>query len=319
MDRGFVALLAVGCLVLAGCRREEEKPTDSAKASTPAKAAESSADAARDTPPKEQAAATAEPSATATPQVEAARPDAVLPGAAAAVDQNTLAAEAVPPAEGGATGHAEDTNGSSPAAGTGEPAGEDVYRTAIKLPTEVLDRYLGYYQMRPGLLLHVTRENDQLFVQVTAREKYPVYAETETRFFYVATAADLTFENGDSGEVEALTLHVGGNRQVARRMPPDFKPSPPKQEVSVAPAVLESYVGEYEINEKRKVSITLDNGQLHAQLTDQPRVDIFPLSERRFFYKVIDAEIAFVVKPDGQVIALTIHEGERETVAKKLN
>jgi len=177
---------------------------------------------------------------------------------------------------------------------------------------------VGYYQMRPGLFLHVTRTENQLFVQVTGRDMYPVYAEDETRFFYAATAADIVFAVDESGAAESLTLETAAGDQVARKLPPDFTPPAPKVEVPVAASILQRYVGKYEIRDKKHVEITLEGGNLYAQTTDQPRFEIYPSSETRFFYKVFDVEINFVVKPDGEVIALTLHEGERQSVAKKL-
>jgi hypothetical protein len=105
---------------------------------------------------------------------------------------------------------------------------------------------------------------------------------------------------------------------VAKKMPPDFQPSAPKQEAPVDPSILERYVGKYEIHDKKHVDITLEDGNLYAQVTDQPRFQIYPESETRFFYKVFDVEISFAVKPSGEVLALTIHEGERKSVAKKI-
>ncbi len=47
-----------------------------------------------------------------------------------------------------------------------------------------LDDYAGYYELAPGVVIHVTRNGEQLFAQITGQDKFPVFAESPTKFFY---------------------------------------------------------------------------------------------------------------------------------------
>jgi len=85
-----------------------------------------------------------------------------------------------------------------------------------------------------------------------------------------------------------------------------------RKEVTVAPEVLSSYVGTYELAPSFSIAITLENGQLMEQATDQPKFPIFAESQTMFFLKVVDARIEFIKNDKGEVTAMTLHQGGRD-------
>lgn len=85
-------------------------------------------------------------------------------------------------------------------------------RKEISLPTEILQRYAGQYELRPGFVLTVTVEDGKLMTQATGQPKIPVYAETERRFFPKVVDATLEFEINAAGEAAAVILEQGGMR-----------------------------------------------------------------------------------------------------------
>jgi D-alanyl-D-alanine-carboxypeptidase/D-alanyl-D-alanine-endopeptidase len=82
--------------------------------------------------------------------------------------------------------------------------------------------------------------------------------------------------------------------------------------VPVDAAVLERYVGEYEMTPAFKIEVTRDGSKLFLQATGQPRFEIFAESESEFFLKVVDARISFLT--DG----LILHQGGMDQKAKKV-
>jgi CubicO group peptidase (beta-lactamase class C family) len=84
------------------------------------------------------------------------------------------------------------------------------------------------------------------------------------------------------------------------------------KEVQVDAAVLEPYVGEYELTPAFKIAVTREGARLFAQATGQPRFEIFAQSESEFFLKVVDARITFL--KDG----LILHQGGVDQKAKKV-
>ncbi|HUD99698.1 MAG TPA: serine hydrolase [Bryobacteraceae bacterium] len=84
------------------------------------------------------------------------------------------------------------------------------------------------------------------------------------------------------------------------------------KETTVDPAVLERYVGEYELSPQFKITVTRDGSHLYAQATAQPRFEIFPESETEFFLKVVEAQITL------EKDALILHQGGLDQKAKKV-
>lgn len=88
--------------------------------------------------------------------------------------------------------------------------------------------------------------------------------------------------------------------------------------VDVAPEVLATYAGVYELSPGRLITLTAEGGRLYAQLTHQPKYEIFAVSQTEFFYRVVEARIRFEVQADGPVRALVIYQNGRETKAYRI-
>jgi hypothetical protein len=104
-------------------------------------------------------------------------------------------------------------NSAIPLAPAPEPEPE-----VVEVARDILESFVGVYQMTPEFLLTVTLEQDGLHVQATGQPKLPIFAESETRFFLRAVDAQLTFVRDDAGAVTALILHQGGRDQRAERV-----------------------------------------------------------------------------------------------------
>jgi hypothetical protein len=46
--------------------------------------------------------------------------------------------------------------------------------------------------------------------QATGQQKFPLFAESETKFFLKVVDAEVDFVKNDKGEVTGLVLHQGG-------------------------------------------------------------------------------------------------------------
>lgn len=90
-------------------------------------------------------------------------------------------------------------------------------RKQVDVPLETLKTYEGVYTLAPLFALTVTVEDGKLMVQATGQEKHQVFAESPTEFYYKVVDAQLTFNVGDNGKAESLTLHQFGVDQKAVR------------------------------------------------------------------------------------------------------
>jgi len=90
-----------------------------------------------------------------------------------------------------------------------------------------------------------------------------------------------------------------------------------RKEITVSPEILKQYVGTYELTPKFSLAITLEDGQLISQGTNQEKVPMFAESETMFFLKLVDAQIEFVKNEKGEVTNLVLHQNGRDTKGVK--
>ena len=194
-------------------------------------------------------------------------------------------------------------------------------RFEIEVGEEVLETYVGEYELAPTFSIVVTLEDGALFVQATAQPKFPVFAESEAKFFLKVVDAQVSFTKDDSGAVTGLILHQGGANQPGRKVSSEVPPAPDvveRLEVAVAEDILETYVGEYELAPTFSIVVTLEGGALFAQATGQGMAPIFAESETEFFYRVVDAQITFQRDADGVVTGLTLHQAGQNVPGRKI-
>ena len=91
-------------------------------------------------------------------------------------------------------------------------------RSAVALAPEVLERYVGVYQLAPTFSIAVTREGAGLFLQATGQPRFPLFAEAEGKFFLRVVDAQIEFTTDSTGAVDALILAQGGGRQRGARV-----------------------------------------------------------------------------------------------------
>jgi Tol biopolymer transport system component len=97
-------------------------------------------------------------------------------------------------------------------------AEEALPRTAIALDPQVFDRFVGYYQLAPRLILTVTRDGEHFLARVTGQQNVEIFPESPTKFFLKVVAAQLSFNLDAGGNVVSATLHQGGQEPTAPRI-----------------------------------------------------------------------------------------------------
>lgn len=88
----------------------------------------------------------------------------------------------------------------------------------ISLSPEILNRYVGDYQLMPGFVLAVTVEGEKIFTQATGQSKVEIYPESETKFFLKVVDATLDFVADESGKYNKVVLHQGGKDLEGKRL-----------------------------------------------------------------------------------------------------
>lgn len=92
----------------------------------------------------------------------------------------------------------------------------------------------------------------------------------------------------------------------------------PGKDVVVEARILKMYEGEYELEKNFIFTVTLEEGKIFVQATGQSRAEIFPLSETKFYAKVVDAQFEFSKDEKGVVTGLTLFQNGQKMPASKI-
>ena len=91
------------------------------------------------------------------------------------------------------------------------------------------------------------------------------------------------------------------------------------KEVKVPEAILETYIGKYELAPGFILEVTREGNQLKTQASGQSIVDIFPKSENEFYLKVVNAQLVFNKNDAGDIDSVTLFQGGREMKGKRID
>ncbi len=126
---------------------------------------------------------------------------------------------------------------------------------------------------------------------------------------------------GNSGLVRAVSFFLAtAVTAIAFAQAPAAPPAAPAvghKEIKLSHEKLARLVGTYEVAPQANMSITLEGEQLQAQLSGQPKVEVFAESETMFFLKVVDAQVEFKLDAAGAVTALVLHQAGRDMEARR--
>lgn len=187
-------------------------------------------------------------------------------------------------------------------------------RTAIAIPAETLQKYVGTYAHTSGANMMLTLDGDHLLAQLSGQPKFPLKAESPTLFYTTNVEAQIEFAMDAAGNVTNLTLHQGGRDTTFERTSSTVLQ---RTAIPMTAEQLGRYVGTYRVRPGLEFAVTLDGDHLYAQLTGQPKAEIFPEAEGKFFYKIVDAQIEFDTNAAGPATALTLHQGRVNLHAEK--
>jgi CubicO group peptidase (beta-lactamase class C family) len=173
---------------------------------------------------------------------------------------------------------------------------------SVATVTEDLSAYLGRYDFTNGMVMVVTRENDNLFAQLSGQPRFPIFPSGEGQYFWKVVDAKVRFVKNEKGEVTHGDFTQNGNNLKVMRL----------QDESVAridPTLLNDYVGKYDFGNNVEITVTAETGRLFAQATNQPRFEFYPSSDVEFFAKDLNARITFVKDKPGKATKFILDMG----------
>ena len=88
----------------------------------------------------------------------------------------------------------------------------------VTVPDSILESYVGKYELQPGFIIAVTKEGSQLKTQATGQQVFDIYPKSNNVFYLKVVQAQLTFNSGENGSIESLTLLQGGQEIIGKRI-----------------------------------------------------------------------------------------------------
>jgi len=191
-------------------------------------------------------------------------------------------------------------------------------RKVVKIDPKIFDGYVGSYQLAPNFILKIMREGSRFITQATGQGQVEIFPEGDHDFFAKVVNAQITFVTNSQGRATELILHQGGRDQHAPRFEGATAEPKEHKEIQVDPKLFEGYVGNYQLAPNFSITITREGAHLFEQATNQPKVEIFPESNKDYFLKVADAQITFVTDAQGRATELILHQGGADQHARRV-
>ena len=88
----------------------------------------------------------------------------------------------------------------------------------VDVDPQVMQRYVGKYELVPGFVFTVSVENKRLMVGATSQPTFEVFPRSDTEWYYQVVEATLTFQVDDKGKCDAVKLFQNGVRHTAKRI-----------------------------------------------------------------------------------------------------
>lgn len=91
-------------------------------------------------------------------------------------------------------------------------------RKSITVPEATLQTYSGVYEIRPGTNVTFRLRDGKLTAEPTGQPAMPVFAESETTFYFATVGTEVEFVRDESGRVTHLMMKRDGRTRKALRI-----------------------------------------------------------------------------------------------------
>lgn len=188
-------------------------------------------------------------------------------------------------------------------------------RRTIEIAEADLEELVGLYRFDESTARAVTLEGTKVFARRLGSEKLEISPVAPDVFAY-ASGGELRFRRDGDGRVTAVRFLPRFGPEAEGRKTDEPIPAE-RQTVQLDPAVLDRYVGIYELGPGFDLTVFREGERIFGTPTGQPKAELFPASETEFFLRVVDARIVFQTGPDGRSTGLVLHQGGRAMPAKR--
>lgn len=86
------------------------------------------------------------------------------------------------------------------------------------VPVEIMEQYIGVYQLAPSFNITIRLKEGNLYAQATGQPEFQIFPESETKFYLKVVDAQVEFNKNEAGEVESLTLFQNGRETPGKKI-----------------------------------------------------------------------------------------------------
>lgn len=179
-----------------------------------------------------------------------------------------------------------------------KPALDD--KPEVTVDPRILDAYVGNYELRPGFVISISKDNDHLVTRATGQPSFPMYAVSNTAFRLRVVPAELVFEDvAQGGTAQNAVLHQNGANLPLKRITID-KPAADR---------LKAYEGHY-YSAELGVIYDVFIGE-NGLMVRYPRgeLDLQPVGTDAFTTGFPIGNLKFACANDGKCNELSIDDG----------
>lgn len=89
---------------------------------------------------------------------------------------------------------------------------------SIKLTEDILQLYIGKYELQPNFIFDISLSNGKLFCQPTGQSKLELVPISESEFYLKEVDAKISFSRNSNQEIDKLFLHQGDEKIPANKI-----------------------------------------------------------------------------------------------------
>ena len=95
--------------------------------------------------------------------------------------------------------------------------GKDTGKKKI-MSVEELQKFVGAYELQPGFIIEIERQNDRLYGKTTGQPTLELSPDTENNFLLQEIEAQILFNFTPEGKVKSFTFSQGGNKMEGNKI-----------------------------------------------------------------------------------------------------
>ncbi len=195
---------------------------------------------------------------------------------------------------------------------TRKPGGVLQQASLVSVPASsaAVAAIVGRYDYN-GPIMTVTEEDGRVFAQLGFQPKFEIFAKSDTEYFWKVVDAHVTFVRDPAGKVVSATHDQNGHTFSAPRIQDVV-------EMKLSDSQADALVGDYDLGESNRMTISRDAGRLYTQIAGQPRFELGAQSDTEFFLRQWDAQLTFIKDKNSKVTGVVSHQNGKDHEWPKL-